>query len=65
MRRAHYAGPHLASEDALARTGTTKQAAGVDAAAAKIGGLKISCPGGAGAATGQVLLISPLSPSFP
>ena len=64
-RRAHHAGLHLASEDALARTDTTEQAAGVDAAAAAVGGLNISCPGGAGAATGQVLVMSPLPSCFP
>ena len=62
-RHAHaHAAPHLASDDALARTHTTEQAAGVDAAAeaAATGGLIIPCPGGAGAAPGQVLPPSPL-----
>ena len=63
--RAHNAAPHLAYEDALARTDTTEQAAGVDTAAAAVDGLKISCPGGGGAAPAQALLTSPLPACFP
>ena len=61
-RRAHHEVQHLASDDALARTHTTEQAAGVDAAAeaAATGGLIMPGPGGAGAAPGQVLPPSPL-----
>ena len=61
--RAHNAAPHLAYEDALARTDTTEQAAGVDTAAAAVDRLKISCQGGGGAA-GQVLPTSPLPHCF-